>query len=75
VAFLNLCEFYAASVLMVDDLRKEDPVRAELLAECETMCRAMGANAVAMMNGGRTRGGGRPPAVLMLAHYHLALSA
>lgn len=51
VAFLSLCEFYAASVLMVDDLRKEVPVRAELLAEYETMCRAMEADAVAMMEG------------------------
>ncbi|KQW63372.1 hypothetical protein ASD02_01630 [Ensifer sp. Root1252] len=53
VAFLSLCEFYAASVLMVDDLRKEDPVRAELLAEYETMCRDMEADSVAMMNSER----------------------
>ncbi|KOF17893.1 hypothetical protein AC244_16155 [Ensifer adhaerens] len=53
VAFVSLCEFYAASVLMVDDLRKEVPVRAELLAEYETMCRNMEADAVAMMKGER----------------------
>jgi hypothetical protein len=51
LAFLSLCECYATSVLMVDDLRKEDPVRAQLLAEYETMCRAMEADAVAMMEG------------------------
>jgi hypothetical protein len=38
---LSLCECYATLVLMVDDLRKEDPVRVELLTEYETMCRAM----------------------------------
>ncbi|KQY70279.1 hypothetical protein ASD52_30230 [Ensifer sp. Root142] len=53
MVFLNLCEFYAASVLMIDDIRKEYPVRAELLAEYETMCRAREADAVAMMNGGK----------------------
>ncbi|ATE84670.1 hypothetical protein phi2LM21_p53 [Sinorhizobium phage phi2LM21] len=54
IAFRSLCETYATAVLMVDDLRKEDPCRRDLLEEYEQLCRNIEADAVAMISGGKS---------------------
>lgn len=54
IAFRSLCETYATAALMVDDLRKEDPCRRELLKEYEQLCHNIEADAVAMISGERS---------------------